>query len=1019
MLRRALKDPLVNWAAAFQLCFIASVTVWKVSANALLIARSQSDFLPLLYFLSALSTGLLAVGLGRVSTTRRVSPPVQIFPWAVLGALAFFLLARTHSLGPGGLSALYLACEAYATLVSLRFWEAMGNTFNARQARRLFTVLGAAGMVGAMLGGALSSALAHAGVSFLLPAGGLLALGAAVAARGFARRVPVEGSAVRRARARSHGPWEALRYVRRDPYPRGLALCAVLLAALTAIVDYHFRRRAGEAMGERDLASLFGWLNLAVGFTAVAVQMGISQRVFQRFGIFRYLMAPPLGVAFGAAGSIFVPGLWPVFLEKTIENAGSYSITQSGFQLLYNPIPPELSGAVRGFVDGFMKKAGFALGGLVLLLLGTRSSDSVLTALALSMGIACALALARQKGLYVRALAQRISLDPKEPALSGHLDADARSLLMEELFSPETHRVLNALELLRQDERFEIRPFLPTLFDHPAERVREVGVRLARQIRAVELAPRLIAIAEGAATDGSAPRRPRDEAVRALAAVLPEAEAVARLRVFLTSGDAGLRAAATEALYRLGGTARREAQAALEDALTGTTPGERREAARLLGRLRPPDAAARLRAHLNDPDESVRNVACGAAAELRDPVLIEPLFDLLPPRATRRAAREALIAFGDLTLSSVRLRLDDREQPLALRLEMPKVLRGIGSEQAAEILLFSNIDDDAFLRYRIGLALSRWRTQNPTLAVNQQRVREAISRRVAAYRKYAPILTDVDAGLGARALLTRALAGRLDQNIEITFQLLGLLYPQRMLQSAHRRFNTGEARERAQAVELVDSLLDDELRQEVMPVLETEVGRRAGHLPPGQAHQLANRLVELSQSRDTMLQALAMAIQPGRDAAAEALVSTLGLEKVLLLEGVDIFAGCSVDDLTALAQIAGERNFAHGEYIYSEGDPGETLFVLVEGSVRILKRGTLVLRLGPREAFGSVSLLDGAPRPADAVAEAAVRALAIDRGDFLDLVSDRPELLKGVFNVVTGQLRMMIEVAARANATAA
>ena len=640
------------------------------------------------------------------------------------------------------------------------------------------------------------------------------------------------------------------------------------------------------------------------------------------------------------------------------------------------------------------------------MLIGTRASNSALTALALGTGLACALALARQKGLYVRALAQRISHDPKEHILHDHLDADARGLLMEQLFSLETHRVLNALEILRHDDGFEIRPFLGTLLDHPAERVREVAVKLARQTRAVELAPRLIALAES-----STERRPRDEAVRGLAAVLPEGEAVARLRLFLTNGDPGLRAAATEALFRLGGAARQEAQAALADALAGTTPAERREAARLLGRLRSRDAAEHLRIYLGDPDDSVRNVACQAAAELRDPSLLAPLFGLLPPRATRRAAREALIAFGELALAPARARLDDRDQPLILRLEMPKLLRAIGSERAAEILLFSNIDDDAFLRYRIGLALSRWRAQNPTLAVNERRVREAIERRLAAYQTYEPIFEDLRAGLGPEALLTRALGGRLAQNVEIIFQLLGLIYPQRMLLASYRRFATGEPRERAQAVELVDSLIDDDLRRGVLPVLEAEVTRRApaGHL--GRAGNLPRRLVELSDSRDTMIQALAQAARRARvvllprdagdgrdgdrrgranDDVEDTQVSTLGLEKVLLLEGVDIFAGCSVDDLTALAQIAGERNFKEGEFIYSEGDPGETLIVIVEGRVRILKHGTLVLTLKEREAFGSVSLLDGAPRPADAVAETKVRALAIDRGDFLDLVSDRP-----------------------------
>ncbi|HCF62591.1 MAG TPA: hypothetical protein DFS52_31960, partial [Myxococcales bacterium] len=54
----------------------------------------------------------------------------------------------------------------------------------------------------------------------------------------------------------------------------------------------------------------------------------------------------------------------------------------------------------------------------------------------------------------------------------------------------------------------------------------------------------------------------------------------------------------------------------------------------------------------------------------------------------------------------------------------------------------------------------------------------------------------------------------------------------------------------------------------------------------------------------------------------------------------------------------------------------------------------------------------GAPRPAGARALADTRALAIDRQDFLDLVSDRPELLKGLFGALTRQLRVVLEMAA-------
>jgi len=381
-------------------------------------------------------------------------------------------------------------------------------------------------------------------------------------------------------------------------------------------------------------------------------------------------------------------------------------------------------------------------------------------------------------------------------------------------------------------------------------------------------------------------------------------------------------------------------------------------------------------------------------------------------RPTRRQAREALAAYGERAVPMAEKRLNDRSLPLPLRLEIPRLLVAIATESAANALLFSNIQDDAFLQYRIGIALARWRDRNPALPVDSVRAREAIGRRLGVYRHFLPLYHDLRAALGPRALITRALADRLDQSLELIFHLLGFIYPAQTLMAAHRRFVGSDARDRAHALEFIDSLLDDALRLRILPVLES-YHRAPLHPAPGNPGRLAAHLVHLSGSRDSLLSSLARQARGELD-PGEIKVSTLGLEKILMLEGVDIFAGCNVDDLAALGAIANERRFAAGETIYREGEAGETLYVIVDGKVRISKGGKVVLTLGPKEAFGSVSLLDGAPRPADAVAIGPVRCLLLGRSDFLDLVGDRPELLKGVFSLVTGQLRRMLDLAASA-----
>ena len=68
--------------------------------------------------------------------------------------------------------------------------------------------------------------------------------------------------------------------------------------------------------------------------------------------------------------------------------------------------------------------------------------------------------------------------------------------------------------------------------------------------------------------------------------------------------------------------------------------------------------------------------------------------------------------------------------------------------------------------------------------------------------------------------------------------------------------------------------------------------------------------------------------------------------------------------------------------------------------------------VGEADSVGEVSLLDGAPRPADVFAETDLHLLAIERQAFLDLVSDRPELLQGVLAQVAGAARA-IQASAR------
>jgi len=118
-----------------------------------------------------------------------------------------------------------------------------------------------------------------------------------------------------------------------------------------------------------------------------------------------------------------------------------------------------------------------------------------------------------------------------------------------------------------------------------------------------------------------------------------------------------------------------------------------------------------------------------------------------------------------------------------------------------------------------------------------------------------------------------------------------------------------------------------------------------------------------------------------------------------------LFHGMEPDELTRLAQTMAQRRFRRNEVIFHEGDPGDSLHVVVEGKVKITRESAegeeaIVVILAAGDAFGELVLLDGAPRSATATAMEATETLTMPRSTFVELVDGgspfRTQLLTGI-----------------------
>jgi len=103
------------------------------------------------------------------------------------------------------------------------------------------------------------------------------------------------------------------------------------------------------------------------------------------------------------------------------------------------------------------------------------------------------------------------------------------------------------------------------------------------------------------------------------------------------------------------------------------------------------------------------------------------------------------------------------------------------------------------------------------------------------------------------------------------------------------------------------------------------------------------------------------------------------------------------------------RRFREGERIFVEGDDGDDMYVVRSGQVAIISAGTVLETVNPNETFGEVSLIDGDPRGATAIARADTEVAVIDEQAFRYLVERNPSFALDLLRRMSRRLRRMNE----------
>jgi len=133
-------------------------------------------------------------------------------------------------------------------------------------------------------------------------------------------------------------------------------------------------------------------------------------------------------------------------------------------------------------------------------------------------------------------------------------------------------------------------------------------------------------------------------------------------------------------------------------------------------------------------------------------------------------------------------------------------------------------------------------------------------------------------------------------------------------------------------------------------------------------------------------------------------------EKVIFLKGVSSFTGLTVEQFERLAEICEEENFAAGDQIFRQDDPGGALYIVINGQVALEREircqtDTISLTIvKPNEYFGEMSLFHDSPRSVTATAFRDTMVLKLDNVDFVAFARQNPDLLVELNHILCQRL---------------
>src|SRR3954469_8108148 len=359
---------------------IGSFVAGKATRDALFLFRFSARQLPYVDIAVALLVGVWVAIYTRVgqhvSVRTLISGSLVFF---ASNSLLFWYLSHAHE-GPWVLPIVYVWVGMFGVIAAAQVWTLANYVLTTREAKRLFGFIGSGAISGNIVGGFVvqhtatrfgaESTLIGMAVALLLCAGLVDRLWRL---RHLAQSADPEEEQAREAASRGPGGLhQSVRQIAASPYLTAIAALILASSLVTAVAAWQFRAIAVASIRDKDtLTAFFGRFTFYAGLLALLLQWILTSRLLRRFGLGVALSVVPVALALGSIGLLVSGSLAAAIILRGSAQVLRYSIDRPATELLYLPLPGELTLQVKSFIDTVVWRLGVGLSGVLILLLAT------------------------------------------------------------------------------------------------------------------------------------------------------------------------------------------------------------------------------------------------------------------------------------------------------------------------------------------------------------------------------------------------------------------------------------------------------------------------------------------------------------------------------------------------------------------------------------------------------------------------------------------------------------------------